>query len=1020
MQKFQCKPPWVAKKNQRTLIVLAAALLLPLCGWAQAVRGVSGTVRDAENQALPGVSVVVKGTTSGVTTDASGAYTIQAPDNATLVFSLTGMTSKEEAVGGRAVVDVALAERQQGLDEVVVIGYGTVKKRDLTGAVSSVKGDQLASFPVSSLVESLQGRVAGADITRDDGYAGAGVTIRIRGNRSVNNPSSSNNPLYIVDGVQGVEVNDVNANDILSIEILKDAASTAIYGSRGANGVIIITTKKGLISRPKISLNSYFGLSQVAGYGDFMNAEQYIAFRREKYRAAGKWSSPADDAVAFTQEELDAIALGTDNNWPQLSLHQGYQQDHVLSVAAGTENTKVYLSGNIFDEQGILKNDHYTRYSGRMSVDQKVYSWLDAGMQAQLAYIDNQRRRDPFSGASKIYPIAPVYDENGNLTIKPFNGQINPLLDEDLNNYNQKVEATRFSGSAYLEIKPLKDLSLRSSFGATVSNSTDGSYKSKTSIDGGNNNASISQTRVDTRFFTWENVLSYSKTIGQHSFGLTGVASMNKYTTSNLWASARNPVLPAQLWYTMASTDTQSKGAGYSEYALASFAGRINYSFMDRYILNATVRADGSSKVGGKWASFPSVGLAWRVIEESFMKSQDIASNLKLRASYGVSGNDAVTPYSTQMTLASLANYSWVGSAAASTYVLGAKMGNTDLTWETTKSLDIGIDLGFFNDRLNLTFDYYNANTDNLLFNFPLPPTTGLMPALAVLPTATSSPGTIDRNYGKTNNHGVEILVESRNIVKKNFQWSTALTFAKNTEEIISLPDGKDKIDADYRNSQIIGQPAKVFYSFINDGIWQESEVVEAATWGAVPGDLKLRDISGPNGTPDGIIDALDRTVIGKVAPDFYGSINNEFKFYGFDLSIFMTYRVGSWITSDYWAKYNAGSGHNNGAVVDYWTPENPTGTFPRPNVDRTLKNEYLSMLSLRENSYFKVKNIVLGYTLPTSLSQRFKVENLRVWASIKNSIIISQEPNVFDPEQEGQIDQPLNKMITFGINIGL
>jgi hypothetical protein len=358
------------------------------------------------------------------------------------------------------------------------------------------------------------------------------------------------------------------------------------------------------------------------------------------------------------------------------------------------------------------------------------------------------------------------------------------------------------------------------------------------------------------------------------------------------------------------------------------------------------------------------------------------------------------------MALASVTNFSYDGKVIPPTYTLGAKLGNLNLGWETTSSLDIGLDLGFFDDRLNLTLDYYDATTDNLLYNFPLPGTSGV--------------ASIDRNFGKTSNRGVEILVESKNVVRKNFYWATTLTFAKNNEKIVSLPDGKNYYRAgDARDSRIIGQPTEVWYSYVNDGIWQQNEAAEAAVYGAIPGDLKLRDFSGPNGVADGKVDDFDRKVIGAKMPDFYGSISNDFKFYGFDLSIYMTYRVGSWISSDYWAKYNA-NGKNNNAVVNYWTPENPGGDFPRPNVDRSVPGGHLQMLSLKENSFFKVKNIVLGYTLPARFSQKFAVNNLRVWGSVKNAIIFSQEPSAFDPESEGIIDQPLNKLVTFGVTIGL
>ena len=993
------------EKRKRTFRrpFLLLSMLLGIVSLSAQPREITGTVTDAAGP-VAGVAVTVQGSTTGTTTDAQGKYTIRAVPAAVLEFSFIGYNAQQVPVGNKNVIDITLTEDSQSIEEVVVIGYGTVKKRDLPGAVSSVKGDQLTTFPTTNPVEALQGKIAGADITKSSGYAGAGVTIRIRGNRSINNPGSSNNPLYIVDGVQGVDVNDINNNDIVSIEVLKDASSTAIYGSRGANGVVLITTRRGTDSKARINYDAYVGISNVAGYGQFMNADQYIAFRKEQYRASGQWDGREESLVSqgvFTAEEYAEVRKGTNNDWPQLSLHQGFQQNHSLSVSGGNDKTQVYFSGNYYDEKGILKNDRYKRFAGRLTIDQKIYSWLKAGMQAQVAYSDNQKRRDPFNVSSKIYPITPAYDDEGNLLVKPFNGEMNPLLDEDLKNYNQRKEGNRTSISAYLELNPIKDLTMRSTFAATLNSDEEGTYYSKTSINGKNKNDQASASNNANRFYSWENTINYAKTLGVHSFGITGITSYNKSISKNLSASGRNLLLPSQLWHNLGAAGSNvSKGSKYSEYSLLSFAGRINYSLKDRYLVTLTGRSDGSSKLGGKWAFFPSAAVGWRIIEENFMKNQQTFSNLKLRVSWGKSGNDAVSPYATQMQLTSLDNFSWDGNEAAATYVLGSTMGNTDLQWETTSTWDIGLDMSFIRDRINLTVDYYNSLTDNLLFSYNLPATTGL--------------STVSRNFGKTRNKGIEITLETRNFSRKNFVWTTTLTWALNREKIVSLPNGQDMVDADYRKSKLIGHPSNVFYSYVNDGIWQLDEKDEAARWGCEPGDLKIRDIAEPYG----VIDAKDRKVIGTTQPDFFGGISNDFRFHNFDINIYMTYRVGQWITSDYWAKYNR-NGKNNNAMVNYWTPENPGGVYPRPNASKSLKGEYLSMLSLKDNSYFKIRNITLGYTLPERITSKIHMTKLRFWASVRNPIIISKEPSDFDPESEGVIDKPLNKLYTFGISFG-
>jgi TonB-linked SusC/RagA family outer membrane protein len=600
----------------------------------------------------------------------------------------------------------------------------------------------------------------------------------------------------------------------------------------------------------------------------------------------------------------------------------------------------------------------------------------------------------------RYYPIAPAYDDQGNIVVRPFDGEMNPLLDEDLKNYNNLINRNRFSTSGYLELTPINGLVIRSTFAGTLTNETNGRYFSKLSIDGKNANDNANKSESNNKFISWENTANYSKTIGDHSFNATLITSWLKNVSNGTSASGRGLVLPAQLWYNLgAAGENVSKGSSYSEYALSSYAARLNYSYRGKYIATFTGRYDGSSKLGGDWAFFPSAAFAWRIIDENFMKNQRVFSELKLRAAYGVAGNDAVNPYATQNSLTSLSNFSWNGTAAAPSYTLNTTMGNKDLRWEPTRTIDVGIDASLLRDRLLLTIDYYNTQTSQLLFNFNMPASSGF--------------NTVSRNFGKTKNNGIEITLESRNFAKPDFSWNTTLTWALNREKIVSLPDGKDIIAPDYRNSKMIGYPSNVFVSYYNDGIWQLDESTEAAKFGAIPGDLKIRDIA----EPFGVIDAQDRAVIGTTQPDFSGGLNNDLRWKNLDLNFYITFRVGQWITSDYWAKYNR-NGKNNNVRVSYWTPENPGGIYPRPNATRALNNEYLSMLSLRENSYAKLRNVTLGYTLPQRISQKIYLERLRVWVSGRNLLILSKEPTAFDPENEGVIDQPLNKLVTFGLNV--
>lgn len=964
----------------------------------RAERPVKGVVKDENGQGLPGVNVVIKNTGRGTTTDPNGAFQLNVPDDAaTLVFSSVGYLNQEIAIGTKSTVEVSMQVDARQLSEVVVVGYGTQRKRDLTGSVVSIKGEETTKVPVTTVVESLQGKIPGADITRANGYAGQGASIRIRGNRSIANPGSSNNVLYIVDGVQGVNASDINPNDIQSIDILKDASSTAIYGSRGANGVVIITTKRGTSGKPKLTLNSYAGVSEVAGYGEFMNGPEYIAFRREAYRAAGTWSSPADDSKIFNANQLQAIQNNQFTSWPDQLLHNGFQQDHTLGITGGTDKTKIYFSGGYFQEKGLMKLDEYKRYSARLNVDQTINNWVTVGMQTQLAYIDNDIRRDPFNTASNIPPLGTPYDENGNFIVFPLGGTvINPLADEQPNAYKRNTKTNRGTLSTYLELKPFEGFTIRSTLGAIFSTSEAGSFYGRNTIDGRGANAQASITNNQSRNLSWENVLTYKRTVRDHSFTVTGVTSYLSFTNTSSYAGGNNQLIPAQYFYNLtAANQNPFYGSGFSSNRLISFTGRVNYNFKDRYLLTVTGRSDGSSKLGEghKWAFFPSAGLGWRIVEEKFMQNQNLFTDLKLRASYGISGNDVINPYATQNSLATV-SFSYNDANAANAYLINQTIGNQNLQWELTRTADVGLDVGILQNRITANLDYYDARTNDLIFPYTLPLLTGVT--------------TVNRNIGVTRNQGLELAIQSQNISRKDFTWSTNLTFARNRERIVSLPNGNVIAD-DYRNSLIQGQPSQIYYDYRKLGIWQLGEESAAAKYNAIPGDIKIADLNN-----DGIINSLDRTIIGSRVPKWTGGLSNDLRYKGFDLNVLVIARVGQWISSDYYAKYNR-NGNNNGARIDYWTPENPTNEYPRPNATRA--STYVTTLTEREASYAKIRNITLGYTIPKTITGKAKIDNLRIYVSGKNLQSFSNIKD-FDPEGEGVIDRPLNRLYVFGLNV--
>lgn len=989
------------------IIRYAVFMLLAVLGTVTLLaqqKTITGKIIDqATGQPLQGATINVKGSLQSVTVNATGNYSITVPSpDAVLVISYVGYGTQEITVGKQSVINVSLSNSTANLNEVVVVGYGQVKKRDLTGSVVSIKGDETTKIPVNSPIEALQGKIAGADIYRDNGYAGGGSNIRLRGTRSIANPGSSNNVLYIIDGIQGMSMSDINPNDIQSIDVLKDASSTSIYGSRGANGVIIITTKRGSSGKAKLSFNSYVGQSQVAKVGKMRSGPEYIDFKREAYRADGLWSSPADDSKIFNDLEMEAINNKLYIDWADLMLRKGTQQDYQLGVSGGSDKTKVYFSAGYFREKGILRLNDFKRYSARFNIDQTINSWITAGISSQYAYIDNDIRRDPFNFGYKAVPLGRPYDEFGNVVLKPAGGtQFSPLLDEQPGEWYSNAKTSRFSGAAFVQLNPFKGLDFRSTFSSTTEGTQTGTFYGKNSINGGGANSQASINDFSNQFFSWENQLTYRKTINDHSITLTGVTSYLQNRAVTHYTQGRNQLFSSQLFYNLASANQQaSYSSKFERWNLLSYTGRINYSYKGKYLLTLTGRRDGSSKLGegNKWAFFPSAAVAWRMIDENFMDKQDLFDDLKLRVSYGVSGNDVINPYSTQYGLTQI-QFAY-GDNLATAYGISPTIGNPDLKWELTATTDIGVDFSILRNRVSGSIDYYDAKTYNLIFPYTLPSSTGV--------------STINRNVGKTNNRGIEISITSNNISTSAFKWVSTVTFARNRERITQLPNG-NVIQADYRTSLILGESPTILYDYVKLGIWQLGEEAEAAKYESKPGDIKIADLSGPEGKPDGKITSDDRTIIGTRVPKWTGGINNDFSYKNFSLNVLLIARIGQWMTSDYYAKYYRNASQN-GSSLEYWTPENPVNTYPRPSVSGSTN--FLTTLTEYENSYIKLRNITLGYDVPKNISSKAKIDNLRFYVSGKNLIFFSKNNKRNDPEAEGQVDKPLNRLWVAGVNV--
>ncbi|ALL06132.1 SusC/RagA family TonB-linked outer membrane protein [Pedobacter sp. PACM 27299] len=981
---------------------LSLALLCLFCSAVYAQdRKISGQVSDAKNgETLIGVTVQVKGTSRGTSTDANGKFSLSIPANISnpiLLLNYVGFLKQEVKVGTQSNLNIKMTAEQNDLNEVVVVGYGTVKKRDLTGSVVSIKGDEIAKVPSANPLESIQGKVPGVDITRSSGAASSGVNINIRGTRSI---TAGNGPLIIVDGVQYSSIQDINPNDIASMDILKDASSTAIYGSRGANGVILITTKKGISGEATISLNSYYGVSKVSRYPSVMDAQQYIALKREANRNTGTWKSPADDASIFSTAEFNAIQNNQFLDYQDLLFHDGHQQDHQIGVRAGTEKTKVYFSLDYMNEKGVLKKDKSDRYSARLNVDQSIGKIFTTGLQAQFTHYEQENRRDPLNQANKVPPLGTIYDDAGSFMFYPLFGTfVNPLADEQPDIYTSESVINRTILSAYMELKPIEGLVIRSNLGANLNTDRLGTYADRYSLDRNGSNPKATYAASNGHLINIENFVTYNKQIKEHAFTLTGINSMLFNRADNVSASGENQLLKSQLFYGLGNTINQAVSTAYTMNNLLSFAGRLNYAYKGKYLLTLTGRTDGSSKLaeGNKWAFFPSGAIAWRVSDEKFLKDNEVISDLKLKYSYGIAGSDNISPYSTESSLSKIA-FAY-DDAAAPAYTYTPRTGNKQLSWEKTKTSDFGLEISFLKNRISATVDYYDSKTYDLLLNRSLPPSTGN--------------GSVIQNVAKTGNRGLEIYIASKNILSENFQWTTSLSFSRNKERIIELAGGAQ---ADVLNNWFVGSPIQSFYDYEKIGIWQADQAAEALKYGQKPGDIRVRDLND-----DGKIDGTnDRKILGTNRPSWSGGLENTFTYKAWDLNIYVYARMGQMLYADFLRRYDPQGVNNSSTIIDYWTPENPTNAYPRPNKNTSLASTlYSSSLGYEDGSFLRVRNITLGYSIPKQTLEKSFVKSLRLYFTARNPLTYTKSSLLkeYDPERGGSEGAPMTKLYTFGLN---
>ena len=995
---------------RRLLFTLVMGIGMSAWTYAQ---NVSGTVTASDTEGpLEGVTIIVKGTTTGTYTDGDGKFSLTVPDlNATLVLSYVGYSTMEASLNGQSNVSIVMQQDITSLDEVVVVGYGSQRKRDVTAAIASVSEEEIREIPVASTADALQGRVAGVDIQSVGGRPGQQPDIRIRGTRSIN---ASNSPLFVVDGIpltDGGTAFDINPQDIASVEILKDAASTSIYGSRGANGVILITTKRGSQGKTTVSYDGFVGVSSVIRQVDMMNGSEFADLKREANRrdanfdASWNGTIPPDNIVFDDPVELESIALGRSTDYQDLVLQSGLTQNHQLGVRGGSAKTQFLISANYYDEEGIIDNMDFTRYSVRLNLDHQVTDWLKLGTSSYVNRTEqNWGSTSAWAEAIANNPLGLPRDlETGDIRFLPTNDGIrtNPLSELVPGAFiDERIFHTIFT-SVYAQADITKGLRYQVTFGPEVRFRRRGTFRgSETNANrGGPADAAKEERTVFS--YTLENLLTYDKDIGNSHLKLTFLQSIQDFNREDFNASIDNLPFDSQGFDNLGTGDvtTARLSSGLQEWQLASFMGRVNYDIAGKYLIQANVRADGSSRLapGNKWAYFPGISVGWRMVDEDFLSGANWLQDLKLRASWGQVGNTSIDPYQTQGTLARTA-YNW-DDAPATGYRLN-NLSNPDLTWEKTATLDIGVDFAFFTGRISGSIDWYQSNTTDLLLQRSLPITSGYRNILF--------------NVGETQNTGVEVSIQSTNINSPSgFVWETQLNWFANNEEIVSLASGAQD---DVANRWFIGQPIQVFYDFEKVGIWQINEADQAQQFGDLPGEIKINDANG-----NGQIDGDDRKILGSNVPDWSGGLTNRFEYAGFDLSVFFFARVGHLVRSRFHDSNNSLFGRYNNLNVDYWTPDNPTNAFPRPNQNQESP-KYGSTLSYFEGDYIKLRNATLGYNFPSAITESLNMSRLRVYVSAQNPWFESTY-ETFDPEAGGDAevesgDIPNNKLFLLGINV--
>lgn len=1033
------------KKLLNGVIYLSVLLLLSVCSITLAIAQntpmltVTGKVINAES-GLPisGVSVLIKGENIGTQTDGQGAYRINLTRGQKLIFRFIGFIEQELTVT-ESTLNVSLNPLTSELDEVVVVGYNTVKKSDLTGAVSSIGEKEIRSMPVTNVIQAIQGKVAGVDITSNERPGEIGQ-INIRGVRSL---SASNSPLYVVDGIplmssSGIET--LNPADIESVDILKDASATAIYGSRGANGVVQITTKKGKAGRTTMNYSGTATVENIHNRTNMMTADEYLTWRRWAYYYTDPIQYPRGDQP--TKDNDFKIFLGANDpfawnnilqgwtsgtwdgskvettDWTEMVTQTAVTNEHNLSVSGGSDKAKAYGSFGYLNNKGTMKGQDYSRYTSKISVDVQPLNWFEMGASINAAYSDQQFGQSTtggqvsgpgsiFAAANNVFPYAVPYDDDGNrITFPGGDDLVKTSVDEWKYTDNER-KMFRALGSLYAQINILPGLKYRINFGPDFRSYKNGIFIDEMSVNrlGSPNLASL----ANQNDFSWtlDNLIYYDKTVGEHTMGLTLLQTTSEWTYNSSYMRAIGIPLPSQKWNALNLTNVKaldSWDSDLTERQMMSYMGRFNYGFANKYLLTVSGRWDGASQLaeGHKWAFFPSAAFAWRLDQEEWLKSINWVNQMKVRLGVGTTGNSAIDPYQTKGGIVSLF-YPYGGSANTG-YVPSEfqiadgdlAMANPDLGWEKTTQYNLGLDFSMFANRLSGSVDLYTSHTKDLLMAMSIPSLTGYTTTYA--------------NIGETKNRGVDITLSTVNIRTNDFKWETTFNAGWQKDEIVSLSNGKED---DISNNWFIGQGIGVIYGYESNGLWHEGDEAEMQKFNANGHGFQVGLSRPVDQNGDYKIDPNeDRVIIGHTRPRWTVGMTNSLTYKDFDLSIFLYGRLGyTFNTNGEWQ-----GGRYVQRSISYYNENNKNADYQKPIYNVAGGDPYYNILGYRSGSFIKIRNINLGYNFPKRISDKLQLENLKIYIQARNPGMLFSKIDWLDMDLGGST---WNRGFVFGLNVG-